>query len=82
MKNQHAITIKKAAKKYLAWHNDAFKDDREMLKCGKNDYNDLISIAGMIENGEDKKKIATAMWNLDTAVRDVIPDSAYYAFTQ
>jgi len=36
----------------------------------------------MIENGEDKKKIAMAMWKLDTAVRDVIPDSAYYAFTQ
>ena len=82
MKNEHAITIKKAANKYDAWHSKAFADDSKMLKHGKKDYDDLLSIAGMIENGEDKKKIAMAMWKLDTAVRDVIPDSAYFAFTQ
>lgn len=82
MKNEHAISIKKAADKYNEWHKSAFANDAEMLKSGKNDYEDLLSIAGMIENNEEAKKIAKAMWELDTAVRDVIPDSAYYAFTE
>jgi hypothetical protein len=82
MKNEHAITLKKAADKYIAWHNNAFKNEPEMLEGGKNDYDDLISIAGMIENNEDKKKIGTAMWKLDTAVRDIIPDKVYYTFTE
>lgn len=82
MKNEHAIAVKKAADKYIAWHSNAFKDEPEMIEGGKNDYDDLISIAGMIENGESNKSIATAMWKLDTAVRDIIPDSAYYAFTR
>ena len=81
MKNQHAISLKQAADKYDAWHRNAFSNDKKMLKVGKKDYQDLISIAGMIENGEDIKKIANAMRRLDTAVRDVIPDSAYYAYT-
>jgi len=81
MKNSHAVTLKKAADKYLAWNTEAFSDDAKMLKVGKNDYDDLISIAGMIENDEDKKKIGKAMWKLDTAVRDVIPDSVYNAYT-
>jgi hypothetical protein len=82
MKNQHAITLKKSADKYIAWHSNAFKDDPEMTEGGKKDYDDLISIAGMIENGEDKKKIGMTMWKLDTAVRDIIPDNVYYAFTR
>jgi Ser/Thr protein kinase RdoA (MazF antagonist) len=82
MKNKHAISLKQAADKYDAWHSNAFSDDEEMLKFGKQDYEDLLSIAGMIENGEDSKKIANAMRRLDTAVRDVIPDSAYYAYTE
>jgi hypothetical protein len=80
MKNQHAISLKQAADKYDAWHSNAFSNDKKMLKVGKKDYEDLLSIAGMIENGEDIKKIANAMRRLDTAVRDVIPDSAYYAY--
>ena len=82
MKNEHAITIKQAADKYNEWHKSAFASDAEMLEGGKADYEDLLSIAGMIENGEDSKKIAKAMRRLDTAVRDVIPDSAYYAYTE
>jgi hypothetical protein len=82
MKNEHAIALKQAADKYDAWHSKAFAGDKEMLKGGKEDYEDLLSIVGMIENGEDVKKIAKAMWRLDTAVRDVIPDSAYYAYTE
>jgi hypothetical protein len=82
MKNEHAVTLKKAADKYQTWFKGAFSDDPKMLKSGKKDYDDLISIAGMIENNEDKKKIGTAMWRLDTAVRDIIPDKVYYTFTE
>ena len=82
MKNEHAIVLKKAADKYLAWHNKAFEGDSDMIEFGKKDYDDLISIAGMIENGEDVRKIGKAMWNLDTAVRDVIPDDVFYAYNQ
>jgi hypothetical protein len=82
MKNELAKKLFAAADKYLAWHNGAFSDDAKMLKVGKDDYDDLISIAGMIENDEGMRKIANAMWKLDTAVRDVIPDDVYYAYTK
>ena len=77
MKNEHAIALKKSADKYYAWNNKTFSDDKEMLKVGEQDYEDLISIAGMIDNGENSEKIAYAMRRLDTAVRDIIPDSTY-----
>ena len=77
MKNLLAITLKDAADKNLARYSKAVKDDPELDRVVKSDYEDLISIVGMIENGEDKKTVARAMWNLDTAVRDVIPDSVY-----
>ena len=44
------------------------------------DFEDLTSIASMIENNEDPKAIQKAMWNLDTAVRDVIPNKVYYTY--
>jgi len=81
MKNEHAIALRKAADQYAGWNSKEFAGDKEMLEQGKHDYEDLLSIIEMIENGEDGKKIAKAMWMLDTAVRDVIPDSAYYAYT-
>lgn len=77
MKNLLAITLKDAADKNLARYSKAVKDDPQLDRVVKSDYEDLISIVGMIENGEDKKTIARAMWKLDTAVRDVIPDSVY-----
>lgn len=80
MKNEYAILLKKAADKYIAWHNNAFKDDTDMLEYGKKDYDDLISIAGMIENNESERAIVGAIWKLDTAVRDIIPDKVYYRF--
>lgn len=82
MKNELAIKLVAAADKYLSWNTKAFSDDAKMISVGKRDYDDLISVAGMIENGEDEKKIAKAMWRLDTAVRDVIPDSVYNAYNQ
>ena len=77
MKNLLAITLKDAADKNLAGYSKAAKDDPQLDRVIKSDYEDLISIVGMIENGEDKKTIARAMWKLDTSVRDVIPDSVY-----
>lgn len=44
------------------------------------DFEDLTSIANMIENNEDAKAIQKAMWDLDTAVRDVIPNKVYYTY--
>jgi hypothetical protein len=44
------------------------------------DFENLTSIATMIENNEDAKAIQKAMWNLDTAVRDVIPNKVYYTY--
>lgn len=80
MKNELAIKLVAAADKYLSWNTKAFSDDAKMISVGKRDYDDLISVAGMIENNESKKSIARAMWNLDTAVRDVIPDSVYNTY--
>ena len=77
MKNLLASILKDAADKNLARYSKAAKDDPQLDRVVKSDYEDLISIVGMIENGEDKKTVARAMWNLDTAVRDVIPDSVY-----
>ncbi len=81
MKNKLALALKNAADKYLAWNTKTFSDDAKMISVGKRDHDDLISIAGMIENGEDSIRIARAMSRLDTAVRDVIPDDVYYAYT-
>jgi hypothetical protein len=39
-----------------------------------------MSIAQMIEDSADKNAITRAMWRLDTAVRDEIPDEVFWAF--
>jgi len=41
-----------------------------------------MSIVARIEMDEDRNKIAKAMWDLDTAVRDVIPNKVYKAYTE
>lgn len=82
MKNPLAIALTKAADKYLDWNNKSFSDDPKMISVGQRDYDDLVSIAGMIEHNEDPTRIARAMGRLDTAVRDVIPDKVYFAYNQ
>ena len=82
MKNKLALDLKDAADRYLAWNTKAFSDDAKMISVGERDHDVLISIAGMIENGEDSTRIARAMWKLDTAVRDIIPNDVYYAYNQ
>lgn len=80
MKNKLAFDLKAAADRYLAWNTKTFADDARMIAVGERDHADLVSIAGMIENGEDSSSIARAMSRLDTAVRDVIPDDTFYAY--
>lgn len=92
MKNELAIKLVAAADEYRAVERNlrsrcarlgmsasSYEGAAEVVQS---DYEDLISIAGMIENNESKKSIANAMWNLDTLVRDVIPDKVYYYFNK
>ena len=78
MKNELAKKLVMAADKYRAVERNWEGAD----KVVQEDYEDLISIAGMIENNESKKSIANAMWKLDTLVRDVIPDKVYNAYNR
>lgn len=77
MKTPLALKLGIAAEKYRARNYEPLA-----AKIVEQDYEDLMSIAGMIDNNEDPKKIAKAMWQLDTAVRDEIPDEVYYAFNE
>ena len=78
MKNELAKKLVTAADKYRAVERN-YEGAEKMVQS---DYEDLISIAGMIENNESKKSIANAMWKLDTLVRDVIPDKVYNAYNR
>jgi hypothetical protein len=81
MHKEHSLLLKQAADKYLAWNKKHFSNEKDMMDCVYNDYEDLISIATSIGRNEDKKLIAEAIWKLDTAVRDVIPNKVYMAYT-
>jgi len=78
--SKHCNLIKEAAVKTLEWHKRNWPNDKNMLKCGKCDHDDLMKIAKMIESNEDNKKIAKSMSGLDTIVRELIPDEVYYAY--
>jgi hypothetical protein len=75
MINKHAYELACAAAKYRDSHEDDFSTKYAALI--KQDYEDLMCIAQMIEGDESKERVAKAMWKLDTLVRDVIPDSVY-----
>jgi hypothetical protein len=80
MKLEHpnALKLKAVAVKYLVWNLESFPGDAKMLECGEKDYADLMSIALMIEDDEfNNKAIGKAINNLDTFVRDYIPDNIY-----
>ena len=73
-----AIKLHKIATKYRSNLYKRFKNDKDMLKVAEQDYIDLMSIAIMIEENEfNNKAIARAIGNLDTIVRDTIPDNIY-----
>lgn len=78
MKNALAKQLAEAAKNYRT-RNTA---DPEVGHVVQSDYEDLMSIAGMIENNETSKSIKHAMWKLDTAVRDEIPDEVYHTYNE
>jgi len=78
MKNELAKNLVAAAEKYRAVERN-WAGAAEVVQS---DYEDLISIASMIENNESKKSISNAMWKLDTLVRDVIPDKVYNAYNR
>mgnify|MGYP006279934879 FL=1 len=79
MKNPNAVKLVAAAAKY---RDTIVKNSMyvEAKAVALQDYEDLVSIAQMIENNESG--IARAMWRLDTAVRDVIPDSVYDTYNK
>jgi hypothetical protein len=80
MKLEHpnALKLKAVADKYLAWSKESFPGDAKMLACGEYDYENFMSIALMIESDEfDTIAIRRAIRNLDTFVRDYIPDNIY-----
>ena len=78
MKNKKALALVAAATKYRR----SMLEFIESAAVAQQDYDDLISIAQMIENDESKESIAQAMWKLDTLVRDVIPDSVYNIYSK
>lgn len=75
MINKHAYALARAAEKYLEECEGTISE-----KVARSDFEDLMSIAHMIENDEDFDSIQKAMWKLDTLVRDVIPDTVYYLY--
>ena len=80
MKLEHpnALKLKAVADKYLAWNQENFSGDAKMLECGEKDYADFMSIALMIEQDEfNTIPIRRAIRNLDTFIRDYIPDNIY-----
>jgi hypothetical protein len=78
LKHPNAIKLVEAADKYLAWNNKSWHGDAKMLAVGKKDHEDLISIALMIEQDEfNTIPIRKAIRNLDTFIRESIPDNIY-----
>ena len=76
MNNPYAKVLAAAAYKYAVRYRDAGLDTSIMTQ----DVEDLMSIAQLIEDGAAPGTVARAMWRLDTAVRDEIPDSVYHHF--
>lgn len=76
MKSKLANLLAERARKYKTKFADAGCDTSIIAE----DYDDLMSIAQMIEDSADKNAITRAMWRLDTAVRDEIPDEVFWAF--
>jgi hypothetical protein len=76
MKSKLAILLADSASKYKTRYVNAGCDSNVI----HDDYDALMSIAQMIEDSADKNAITRAMWRLDTAVRDEIPDEVFWAF--
>lgn len=77
----HGEAIRNAANKHHAQGIKSFKDDAEMRQVYKNDRADLHKLAKHVESG-NLKKAYEHMSNLDTLVRDVVPDHSYNFITK
>jgi hypothetical protein len=76
--NPNALKLKETADKYLAWSNKGWSGDAKMLAVGEKDHEDLMSIALLIEQDEfNNKAIGNAIRNLDTFIRESIPQNIY-----
>jgi hypothetical protein len=77
-KHPNAVKLLAVADKYLAWNKESFSHDAKMIACGEKDYQSFISIALLIEQDEfNNISIRRAIRNLDTFIRDYIPDNIY-----
>jgi hypothetical protein len=82
MNNSHAEAIRQAAARWLARGEEHFRNDQEMLDAYETDHYQLMSIAQMIDDNAEIRVIRQAILNLDTILRDEIPEETYYAFTE
>jgi hypothetical protein len=71
--NRLAENVANSANRYLNKY-------RHLGDFVQRDYEDLISIANLIQSDAPRDVVAQAMRHLDTCVRDEIPDNVYYAF--
>ena len=78
MKNELAIKLAAEAEKYRSRGIWPWRHAAQV----QSDYEDLMSIAGMIESNEDPKKIGMAISNLYNAASNAIPDDVYLKFTE
>lgn len=65
------VALKRFNEAHKLWFGDV-----EMLKVQTTDYLDLIKIANLINNG-DTTKAMKQIYNLDTEVRDYIPQDVW-----
>lgn len=85
MNNARAgIYMKEASEKYLKYWQVAWKGEKEYLenlRISYKDAADLFCIGQYLEedNFEKARKLA---WNLDTAVREEIPDDVWDYLTE
>ena len=68
----YEVAIKRFTDSHYIWLGDV-----EMMKTQSGDYLDLIKIANLINNG-DTIKAMKKMYDLDTEVRDYIPDDVWH----
>lgn len=54
--------------------------DKHLISMFNSDFDNLLKIAELIEKNAPKQEIRLAIWNLDTIVREHIPENIYRHF--
>lgn len=94
LESKHARALATAAFKWFVKGHTNDLNDYDFIKGTVLDYLDLVKIAQQIDlldayvandrnaagQGMMKRKIARMMWDLDTIVRDQIPETVYARF--